>query len=99
DDDMVAVLERTPFDAAPVDVDAVERAVVEDARAVGLMDDQGVAARDGRVIEPHVSGQRAADPRPLALYRHALLPATVLEGQVLAGCVQVFTCLGNPGRH
>src|SRR6266536_2695789 len=60
DDDLVAVLERTPFDAAAVDVDAVERAVVEHPRAIGLMDDQGMAAGDRRVVEADVGGQRTA---------------------------------------
>ena len=69
DDDLVAVGQRRPLDAAAVDVDAVERAVVEHAYAVGLGDDQRMTARDGRVVEAHVGGQRAADPRPLARRR------------------------------
>jgi hypothetical protein len=35
DDDLVAVLERAPLDTAAVDVDAVERAVVESRRPDG----------------------------------------------------------------
>ena len=66
DDDLVAVASAGPLDAAAVDVDAVERAVVEHAHAVGLGDDQRVAARHGGVVEAHVGGQRAADPGPFA---------------------------------
>ena len=69
DDDLVAVLQRAPLDALAVDEHAVEAAVVEHAHAVGLAHDQRVAARDGRVVEAHVGGEAAADPRPLARER------------------------------
>ena len=55
DDDLVAVGEHARLDALAVDEDAVEAAVVEHAHAVGLGDEQRVAARDGRVVEAHVA--------------------------------------------
>ena len=69
DDDLVAVAQHPPLDALAVDEHAVEAAVVEDAHAVGLAHDQRVAARHGRVVEAHVGGQAAPDPRPLAVER------------------------------
>src|SRR5687768_5046972 len=42
DRDLVAVGQRAPLDAPAVDVDAVERAIVEHAYALRLVDDQGV---------------------------------------------------------
>ena len=85
DDDLVAVGQRAPLDPLAVDEHAVEAAVVEHAHAVGLAHDQRVAARDGRVVEAHVGGEAAADPRPLA--RSAARPPSValLEGEVLPG--------------
>src|SRR6478752_7599340 len=60
DGDLVPVAERAPLHAPAVDLDAVERAVVEHAHAALLVGDQGVAAGDGRVVEAQVRGQRAA---------------------------------------
>ena len=77
--DLVAVGQRRPLDAPPVHVHAVERPVVEDPHAVGLGDDQRMAPRDGRVVEADVGGQRAADPRPFARYRHDDAPAASLR--------------------
>src|SRR5437763_1351259 len=51
DRDLVPVAQRAPLHAPAVDLDAVERAVVEHAHAALLVGDQGVAARDGRVVE------------------------------------------------
>src|SRR5919106_2935377 len=50
DRDLVAVAQRAPLHAPPVDVDAVQRAVVEHADALRLVDDERVAARDGGVV-------------------------------------------------
>src|SRR5689334_12510881 len=44
DDQLVAVAQRVPLDPLAVDEDAVERAVVEHAHAVGAAYDEGVAA-------------------------------------------------------
>jgi hypothetical protein len=46
--DDVAVAERRGARAAAGDEDPVQRAVVEDAGALLVADDQGVAAGDGR---------------------------------------------------
>ena len=66
DEDLVAVGQRRPLDALAVDEDAVQRAVVEHADAVRAAHEQGVAARDGGVVEADVGGQGAADAGPLA---------------------------------
>src|SRR4051812_18767992 len=95
DRDLVAVLERAPLDPPAVDEDAVERAVVEHARAVGLVDDERVAPGDRRVVEAHVGGQRAADPRPLALHRNDLVAGAVREDEVLARDRQALARLGD----
>ena len=96
DDDLVAVGQRRPLDAAAVDVDAVERAVVEHAYAVGLGHDERVTARHRRVVEAHVGGQRAADARPLARHGHDDAAPGVLVGQVLARHRQVRARLLDP---
>src|SRR4051794_20092236 len=64
DDDLVTVAQRAPFHAPAVDLDAVQRAVVEHPYTALLARDQRMTARDRRVIEANVGGQRAADPRP-----------------------------------
>src|SRR3954463_3028808 len=51
DEDLVAVLQRAPLHPSAVDLDAVERAVVEDPHPALLAGDQRVAARDRRVVE------------------------------------------------
>ena len=59
-------VERRPVDALAVDVDAVQRAVVEHAYTVRLVHHQRMTAGHGRVVEADVGRQRAADPRPFA---------------------------------
>src|SRR5579862_1184048 len=54
DDDLVAVAQHASVDARAVDEHAVEAAVVEQAHTVGVAHDQGVTARDGRVVEAQV---------------------------------------------
>src|SRR5680860_1507429 len=49
--DLVAVGEPVRLDPAPVDVGAVERAEVVDVEAVAAVDQQGVVAGDGDVVE------------------------------------------------
>src|SRR3954471_3451596 len=85
DEDLVAVVQAAPVDALAVDEHAVERAVVEDAHAIGLADDERVAAADRRVVEADVGGQRAADARPLLGQRDGDDAPAVLVGEVLAG--------------
>ena len=96
DDDLVAVLERPAVDARAVDEHAVEAAVVEQAHAVGLAHDQRVAARDGRVVEAHVGGEAAPDPRPLARQRDRPQLAAVLVAEVLAGLLDLRPGLRQP---
>src|SRR4051794_27821983 len=98
DEDLVAVAQASPVDALAVDEDAVERAVVEHAHAVGLADDQRVAAADGRVVEADVGGQRAADARPLLGQRDRDDAAAVLVDEVLAGGRRAGACTPDPFR-
>ena len=87
-DDLVAVGQRAPLHAPAVDLDAVERAVVEHAYAALLAGDQGMTARDRRVVEADVGGQRAADPRPLPADRDDDDAAVLLEREVAAGAAE-----------
>src|SRR5207248_4157995 len=65
--------------------------------AVGLAYDEGVAARDRRVVEAQIGGQRAADPRPLAGERDGHDAVTGVVGEVLAGFGhQAGARLGEP---
>src|SRR5215210_2058627 len=98
DRDLVAVAERSPVDALAVDVDAVERAVVEHTDPVGLRHDEGMTARDGGVVEADVRGERAPDARPLARDGGDDAPARVLVGEVLAGHGQPGAGLLDPVR-
>jgi hypothetical protein len=84
DDDLVAVGQHAPLDPLAVDEHAVQAAVVQHADAIRLADDQRVAPRHRRVVEAHVRGQAAPDPRPLALERRDAHAARLLPGQVLA---------------
>jgi hypothetical protein len=95
-DDLVAVGQRTPLDALAVDEDAVERPVVQDPDAVGLAHDQRVPARHRRVVEAHVGGQAAPDPRPLLAQGEDPHAAAVLVGQVLA---RLRDLLARGGDH
>ena len=86
-----------PLDALAVDVDAVERAVVEHAYAVGLADHERMTARDRRVVEADVGGQRAPDPGPLLVQRRHDVAAGLLVGEVLAGHGEPVASLLQPG--
>src|SRR4051794_20828744 len=66
DRELVAVGERAPLDPPAVDRDAVERTVVEHPNPRLLTGDQRMTARDRRVVEADVGGQRPPDPGPLA---------------------------------
>src|SRR4051794_24076155 len=96
DSDFVAVGQRRPVDAIAVDVDAVERAVVEHAYTVRLVHHQRMTAGHGRIVEADVGGQRAADPGPFARDGRHDAAAGVLVGQVLAGNGEPRACLGDP---
>ena len=76
DHDLIAVRERAPLDALPVDEHAVEAAVVEDAQTIRLADDQRVTAGNRRIVEPDVGGEAPADPCPFALQREREHPAS-----------------------
>src|SRR5215210_2424293 len=84
DHDLVAVGQRRPLDALAVDVDAVERAVVEHAYALRLADHERMTARDRGVVEADVGGERAPDARPLLVERDQHVAAGLLVGEVLA---------------
>jgi hypothetical protein len=99
DEDLVSVLQGTPLHAPAVDVDAVERAVVEDPDAALLVGDQRVAARDGGVVEADVGGERAADARPLAADRDDVDAPVLLEGEIAAGAAEPGPRLLEPGRR
>ena len=60
------------LDPRAVHEHAVEAAIVEHPDAVGLTHDQGMAARDGRVVEAHVRREAAPHARPLACQRDRL---------------------------
>jgi hypothetical protein len=97
DDDLVAVGQDAPLDALAVDEDPVEAAVVEDPHAVGLAHDERVPAGDGGVVEAHVRGQAATDPRPLALERHDPDLVALAPGQVLGRSLQGVADRGHHG--
>src|SRR5919197_2081700 len=58
---LVAVLEAVRLDPAPVDVGAVERAGVVQEPPVGAVDEDGMVARDGHVVEEDLRIGRAPD--------------------------------------
>ena len=97
-DELVAVDQRAPLDAPAVDLDAVERAVVEHAYAALLVGDQRMTARDGRVVEADVGGQRAADPRPFPADRAHDDAAVLLEREVAPGTAEARSRLLEPRR-
>src|SRR5207302_3254495 len=83
--DHVAVTQVDLFDAASVDERAIGAAVIEDARAGGPIDEQGVAAGDRVLVQPQVRRQSAADARDLALEPYQAGLARSLNLQVAAG--------------
>src|SRR3954449_1067163 len=96
DGDLVSVGQGAPLDAAPIDLDAVERAVVEDAYAALLARDQGMPTRDRRVVEADVGGQGPADARPFAADRDHHHAVVLLEREVPAGAGQARLRLREP---
>src|SRR6188768_2111724 len=96
DGDLVTVGQGAPLHAAPVDLDPVERAVVEHAHAAVLARDQGMTARDRRVVEADVGGQGTADPRPFPADRDDDHAIVLLEREIPAGAVQVRPGFGQP---
>jgi len=88
DRQLVAVQEPAPIDRLAIHEQPVEAAVVEHAQwLLALPDDQCVAARHGRVVEPDVRGDAAADPGPAALEGKDL-KLVVLEDEIAAGGVE-----------
>src|SRR5919197_4099051 len=78
--ELVAVLEpRRRLDALPVQERAVEAPEILDVVAVVLLQQHGVLARDGDVVEEDVVLGRAADGRALAL-RHEVLARAAAPG-------------------
>src|SRR5680860_1512570 len=80
--DLVAVGEPVRLDPAPVDVGAVERAEVVDVEAVAAVDQQGVVAGDGDVVEEDAGVGAAADADPLLGHSEAL-PGAATAGVFL----------------
>ncbi len=95
DDDLVAVAQDPALHPRAVDEHAVEAAVVEHAHAVGLAHDEGVAARDGGVVEAHIGGEAAPDARPLARQRHGPQLAGLFVAEVLAGLLDALARAGD----
>ena len=63
---------------------AVRAAVVEQARAVAVPDEDRVAARHALLLDAHVGGEAATDVHDLRGQRHEPLGAVVRERQVVA---------------
>jgi len=98
DRELVAVQKPAPVDALTVHEQPVEAAVVEHPQwFLALPDDQRVAARDSRVVEPDVRGDAAADPGPAALEGKDL-KVVVLEDEIAAGGVERISCGLKPSR-
>ena len=98
DRELVAVQKPAPVDALTVHEQPVEAAVVEHPQwFLALPDDQRVAARDSRVVEPDVRGDAAADPGPAALEGKDL-KVVVLEDEIAAGGVERVSRGLEPGR-
>src|SRR4051794_30989674 len=66
---LVAVAERSPFDALLVDIGAIERPRVGHHVALGRALHLGVAPRDGDVVERDLAVRMAPDPGDVALER------------------------------
>jgi hypothetical protein len=71
-------------DAMAVDEPPVVAAVVQDSRAVAPDGDDGIAAEDLRILQPHVGDQTAPDVGDRALQPDQVGLAVVLERQVTA---------------
>jgi hypothetical protein len=88
DGQLIAVQKPAPVDALAVHEQPIEAAVVEHPQWLfALPDDQSVTARDGRVVEPDVRGDAAADPGPAALEGKDL-KLFVFEDEVATGGVE-----------
>src|SRR3954468_24064077 len=88
DHDCVAIFELRLAHAVAVDEDAVEAAVVEQHGAPVAMNEHGVAAGHGRVLEQDVRGRTAPDaqPLPVAVAKREQDDLTrVLDGEIAAG--------------
>src|SRR5207248_4793446 len=77
--DLVAVAQVGRLDAAAVHEGAVEAPLVLDEPASVALDELGVLARDGDVVEEHRAVGRAADRRALTL-RHERLAGAAAAG-------------------
>jgi len=82
--DDIAVAQGRGVHPAAADDHAVERAVVEDPGAVVVMDDEGVTARHGRVVECEAGRWAAADVERTSGQRDEDDLRAVLDGEVLA---------------
>src|SRR5215211_6868481 len=77
--ELVAVLQPAGLDPAAVQEGPVQAPLVLDEEGVVLVDEHGVLARHGDVVEEDVAIRRAADRRPLAL-RHEVLTGAAAAG-------------------
>src|SRR4029077_18639541 len=73
---LVAVLDPGAVDPAPVDEAAVSRALVLDVELAVALDQHGVGAGHGHVVQEDLALGRPADPRLLARGDEALPRAT-----------------------
>src|SRR4029453_10036354 len=90
--ELVAVLQPARLDATAVQERPVEAPLILDEEGVFLVDEHGVFARDGDVIEEDVAVRGAADRRALAL-RHEVLacaPAARADDERRALGAEVF---------
>jgi hypothetical protein len=99
DGQLVAVQEPAPVDALTVHEEAIETPVVEHPQwLLAFPDDQCVATRDGRVVEPDVRSDAAADSGPAALVGKDL-KLVVFEGEIAAGGVERVSRGLEPSRR
>src|SRR6478735_5562791 len=70
--ELVAVLQPARLDALAVEKGAVQAPLVLDEERTVLLDEHGVLARDGDIVEEDVAVRRAADRHALAR-RHEVL--------------------------
>ena len=96
DDDEIAIGEGAASDPLASDLDAVRRSEVDDVPGCAHALDDGVLARDVRVIEAEIRlGLRAAEEK--AILVHVVEPALVREDEPLRLELQHFLQLVEDG--
>src|SRR5438105_7338390 len=77
--ELVAVLELLVVDPPPVDEGAVQRSLVLDEEMAVALDEDGVVARDGDIVEEDLAVGGAADARAIGA-RSKALPRSAAAG-------------------